>query len=187
MTHILELFDPSKYVANFELDGKDVTVTISRVQGEEIIGEDGEKAKKPVIYFSDWPKPLVIGKRVAKTIWGMYGTDPKAWVGKRITLFPTKEKAFGEMHDVVRVRKVVPRGTAAPPATTAAERDTRTLDERAAALVDALKTAKTFASLEKTWNGDKARSICDELKEEFKASTLENLNLTYESQSAVLK
>ncbi len=38
MTHIMELFPPSKYVAAFELKGRDVTLTIVRVVAEVIDG-----------------------------------------------------------------------------------------------------------------------------------------------------
>lgn len=153
--HILELFDPSLYIQNFELKGEDHAVTIKSVVGGEIIGEDGKKAKKPVVHFSDWPKPLVLGKRTAKTIVALYGTDPRAWVGKRITIYPTRELGFGEMQDVVRVRKQRPAASA--PTSTA-----KSPEERVAAFRTSLRTAPDVLALAKAWQrGDALMATLD--------------------------
>jgi hypothetical protein len=56
----------------------------------------------------------------ARIIEGLYGDPSELWTGKAITLYATKVKAFGKVHDVVRVRERKPtakQAEAAPPAT----------------------------------------------------------------------
>lgn len=171
--HILELFDPSLYIQNFELKGEDRTVTIERVVGGEIIGEDGKKAKKPVVHFSDWPKPLVLGKRTAKTIVALYGTDPRAWAGKRITIYPTREMGFGEMQDVVRVRKQRPAASA--PTATA-----KSPEERVAAFRTSLRTAQDAPALAKAWRLGSA------LMATLDAATVDSLTIERDARERVL-
>lgn len=147
MTHILELFDPSEYVAAFELKGRDVTATISRVVGGEVQGEDGKKAKKPIIYFNDWPKPLVLGKKMAKQLIKMYGTDPKAYVGKQLTMYPTEEKCFGEMMEVVRLRPTVRRTSQPPPP----PEQPKPIAERVTLAIEAIKSKNTIQGVENVY------------------------------------
>lgn len=139
--HIYELFDPSKYIQSFELEGADRTLTIKRIGGETIEGEANRKARKPVIYFSDWSdgRGFVLNKTNARTIISLYGPDYRSWVGKRIVLFPTTTKMAGEEVDCIRLRKVRPQ----PVTPTRSTPSARTLPERIAAFRDALKSAKT--------------------------------------------
>lgn len=99
-----------EFLAAADLQGKDATVTIARVQVETLTREDG-KEDKPVVHFEEMlrrpkkdQKRWVLNKTNAKTIAKLYGSDADAWKGKRITLYPTTCKAFGDMHECVRVR-----------------------------------------------------------------------------------
>lgn len=98
------------YLAAFDLGGKDVTVTISRVEGKELTGQGGRKAKKPVIWFEGKDKGMALNKTNGKTIAAMYSNDTTAWVGKRITLYPTTTSMGGETVDCLRIRPKVPEG-----------------------------------------------------------------------------
>jgi hypothetical protein len=111
-----------KYMGAWNLvDGegnkRDLTLTIARVEAQQIIGEGGKTNKKPLITFEpkgDWtPLPMVAGKTVAKTIAGMYGNDTRTWVGRKITLFATTTSVGGQEKDCIRVRPSIP---ADPPA-----------------------------------------------------------------------
>jgi len=126
MAHILELFDPSRYVSAHELKGKDVTVTIERVVAATVEGEGNRKARKPVIHFKNASKPLVLNKTNAKAIVGMYGADYTKWNGKRITIYPTTTSLAGATVDCIRVRPKPP-GTSvqdSPPIVATAEPST---------------------------------------------------------------
>lgn len=102
------------YIGAWDLPG-DVTVTISAVTAGELTGQGGRKAKKPVIKFEGKDKALAANKTNCKTIAAMYGPETSAWVGKRITLYPTKTQMGGEEVDAIRVRPAVPRGRPARP------------------------------------------------------------------------
>lgn len=142
MTHLLSFFDPSPYIAPWELDGKDVTVTIDHVVKKEVIGDGGKKAMKPVAFFRDWEKPLCFGKKVAKTLIKLYGADPDNYAGKRITLFATIDKGPGtEKVECVRIRDVVPKASAPAP----------TLSQRAIRLEAALNDADGIEAIDAVW------------------------------------
>jgi hypothetical protein len=98
----------SEYLYAWDLQGKDVTVTIARTQQVQLIGEGGRKAKKPCVWFEGKEKGLAINKTNGKIIAAMYGNDMEGWAGKRITLFPTTTQMGGETKECVRVRPRVP-------------------------------------------------------------------------------
>lgn len=96
------------YLAAFDLNGKDATVTIARVEGKELTGSGGRKAKKPVIWFEGKEKGMALNKTNGKTIASLYGNDTTAWIGKAITIYPTTTSMGGETVDCLRVRPKIP-------------------------------------------------------------------------------
>lgn len=102
--NIYKLF-PSRYVTALDLNGHDVTVTMKTVAMEEMGAQNEEK---PVVFFSDASKGMVLNKTNAMTIADLYGPDTENWGGKRITLYSAKVKAFGSTHDAIRIRPRVP-------------------------------------------------------------------------------
>lgn len=107
-----ELMFPNDYVSAPELQGKDVTLTISAVSKEQLQKRDGKTKGEMVIRFNGTPKKFVCNKTNASTIAELYGSEASEWVGKRVTLYPTKCLAFGEMVAAIRIREKVPPGTA---------------------------------------------------------------------------
>lgn len=101
----IETLFPSKYVSAADLGGHDVTVEIERLTLEEM-GNPPEK--KPVLWFRKATKGLVVNKTNGLAIAKLHGPETDAWGGKRVTLYATKVKAFGEVHEVIRVRPQVP-------------------------------------------------------------------------------
>jgi hypothetical protein len=101
------LLFPSEYVRAADLVGKDVTKTIATVKVDELRRVDGTKGKKPVLYFKDTDKKLVLNKTNLKTIIALHGKETNNWPGKRVTLFPTTCESFGEIVDCVRIRNNV--------------------------------------------------------------------------------
>jgi hypothetical protein len=175
--HIFELFDPSKYLQAFELDGKDLTLTIRRITGETIEGEQNRKARKPVLYFAEWKdgRGLVLNKTNAKTLIALYGPDYRQWIGKRMTLFPTTTKMAGEEVDAIRVRKRVPS------APQRAERPVKSIQERVATFKSMLRTKDTEADVEELW------TQAVRLRDEVDPETLEQMTLSYESRIAEVR
>lgn len=100
------MFD-NEYLGSWDLQGRDVTVTIARVEARKLKSQRGE-AHKPVLYFEGKEKGFVCNKTNGRAIAGMYGTKTEAWVGKRITLYATTTSAGGETVDCIRVRPTPP-------------------------------------------------------------------------------
>jgi hypothetical protein len=108
MPDYMTMFD-SKYIGAWDLVGRDVVVTISKVQGTTIVGEGGKTDKKPMVWFEGKEKSMVFNKTNCAIVSGMYGRDTKDWVGKRITIYPTQTQVGKETKDCIRVRPVPPR------------------------------------------------------------------------------
>lgn len=104
-----------EFVYAYDLDGKDVTLTIERVNVGELVGTSGKKTKKPVVYFRGTPKGLALCVTNGKTIATLYGNRTEDWVGKRITIYPTKTTFGGAEVECIRVRPVVPKGNGTAP------------------------------------------------------------------------
>jgi hypothetical protein len=74
---------PSKYVKAEDLGGRDVTVTIKTCTLEDIIlGEE----PKPVLWFENASKGMVLNVTNARTLTKLYGPDTDAWAGRKIIL-----------------------------------------------------------------------------------------------------
>jgi hypothetical protein len=110
MPHWRAMMD-SDWLRHVDIEGKEPTVTITRVVGGELTNVGGKKARKPILYFEGKEKPLAIGATIGKTIERMYGPKTEDWIGKRITLFTTTTNAMsGEIVGCIRVRPTVPVG-----------------------------------------------------------------------------
>lgn len=94
-----------------DLDGKEVTLTISYVRQPEggDKGKDGRDIDKPIVKFEKARKEWVLNKTCARTIRELYGNAYEAWEGKQVTLYPTTCNAFGDPHTpCIRVKRVNP-------------------------------------------------------------------------------
>jgi hypothetical protein len=112
VTHWRTLMDSdSRYVAAYELGGKDVTLKIKSASSATVDGPKGAK-RKAIITFEGARKPFLANPTNCKTIELMYGSDYEGWTGKAITLFPTKTASPDGVVDCIRVRPVA-GGTAA--------------------------------------------------------------------------
>jgi hypothetical protein len=108
-----EVAFPSAFLGAEDLKGKDVTVEIESVTFEDVPMNGGGNERKVVMRFKGAKKAWILNRTNAKTIKSMYGpmaTDAEqdaavVWPGKKITLYPTTTRAFGEVTDCVRVRK----------------------------------------------------------------------------------
>lgn len=98
------LMYPSEYLNAADLLGKDVKVTIERIEMEAVPGADGTKKQKPVVTFKGKSKRLPLPKTCAKTIAARFGTDTEKWIGKEITVYPTTCMAFGQEVECIRIR-----------------------------------------------------------------------------------
>lgn len=98
------LMYPSEYLNACDLMGKDATVTIAKIEMEDVPGADGTRKKKPVVHFEGKQKRWPMPKTCAKVLAGRFGTDTDKWIGKKVVLFPTTCQAFGQTVECVRIR-----------------------------------------------------------------------------------
>jgi hypothetical protein len=93
---------PSKYLKAADLQGHKVKLTIARVVMEDI-GTD----TKPVMYFNDKEKGVVLNKTKAGVLSGSFSPESDGWIGKEIALYPTKVNFQGQMVDSIGIEVVV--------------------------------------------------------------------------------
>lgn len=108
MPHWKSMMDRD-FIFAFDLNGKEVAVTISRVEAGTLSGSGGRKAKKPVVYFEGKEKGLALNATNCKTIAKLYGNYTEKWIGKQVTLYPTTTEMAGETVECIRIRPTAPR------------------------------------------------------------------------------
>jgi hypothetical protein len=96
--HLDEMY-PSNTLKASDLSTGDKTATISHVAMEKL-GDD----TKPVVYFHNTEKRLVLNKTNARTIADIHGPDTDAWAGKQITLGHAWTDYSGKQVECIRVR-----------------------------------------------------------------------------------
>lgn len=109
-THWKKLTNPN-YLGAYSIEnGQDLILTIKYVQEEKVIGPDGKKDDCVVCHFSENVKPMILNATNMKTITKLYKTPYiEEWTGKKIQIGIEKVKAFGDVVEALRVRKVVPK------------------------------------------------------------------------------
>ena len=85
------------------LRGKHVTVTIDKIEGEDLIGENNKTKSEWIVYIKERPLQLVLNKTNAFCIYRMFGGNPSSWLGKKITIYPTTTKFGRNTVDCIRV------------------------------------------------------------------------------------
>ena len=90
---------PSNYLKAADLQGRNVTIKIDRVETEKI-GQDS----KLVLYFQGKEKGMVLNKTNANNIAHLYGEETDDWKGGEITLFEAMVDYQGKTVPAIRVR-----------------------------------------------------------------------------------
>lgn len=111
---------PSKYLkAEGDIPDEGNLVLTIKDCSMETVGQDDDQETKPVLYFQETEKGLVLNRTNANTIAGVLGTqNTDDWVGQRIALFSTEVSFSGRQVLGIRVR--MKRPPAAQSATAAA-------------------------------------------------------------------
>lgn len=99
---------PSKWLKSGDIpDGSDLNLTISHIE-MEMVGQGEEQETKPVVYFKEIEKGVILNKVNAATISKLHGPETDGWAGKRIALYAT-EVQFGNQTTLgLRVRLRAP-------------------------------------------------------------------------------
>lgn len=109
MTHWKKLTNPD-YLGAYSLeDGKDIVLTIERVQVETVTGSEGKKEECMVCHWAEREKPMILNSTNAKMIQKLLKTPYiEEWSGHKIQIGVEMVKAFGEIVDALRVRSFLP-------------------------------------------------------------------------------
>ncbi len=78
---------PGRFLKASEFKGKQVTLRISAVRIEELVGDKGPQIKG-IISFERTDKQWAINRTNGVCVKAMFGSKVQDWVGKRVTLFP---------------------------------------------------------------------------------------------------
>lgn len=108
--HWKKLRNPN-YIGSYELmtgsEPKDLVVVIEKAVKEHV--QNGEKKEEAMVVYLKGQKPMVCNSTNAKAIAKATGSPYiEDWVGKPITLYVAKVRAFGETVDALRVKNEAP-------------------------------------------------------------------------------
>lgn len=109
-THYKKLRNPN-YIGSYELMTGDAPIELI-VQIESAVKEqvqNGDKKEEAMVVYLKDQKPMIVNSTNAKAITSALGSPfVEDWVGKYITLYVAKIRAFGENVDALRVKKEAP-------------------------------------------------------------------------------
>lgn len=106
--HYQEYF--KTFLGGWSFESGDKTLTIKSIAEEEMYdAETGGKKKGLVMHFEEEDLPMVLNVTNCEAISEVVGSDKLAdWIGHRIIVGTSRIKAFGKMHDAIRVRTQKP-------------------------------------------------------------------------------
>jgi hypothetical protein len=90
---------PSNYLKASDLQGRQIKVTIDRVDTETIGNES-----KPILYFQGKEKGMVLNKTNANNIAAAFGDDTDDWAGAEIVLYEAMVDFQGKTVPALRIR-----------------------------------------------------------------------------------
>lgn len=108
VTHWKKLTNPNYIGAHDFQPGQELTVTIEGIANEVVKCFDGKQLKEEtciVARLKGAKKPLILNKTnckiISKNVESGYIED---WIGKSITLYVAKVRAFGESVEAIRIK-----------------------------------------------------------------------------------
>lgn len=118
MPDIMKMGKNPNYLGSWDLEelpNREVTLTIARIVDEDIV-TNGSKERCTVIYWQENGfKPMVCNVTNKKMLCKLHKTkDTEKLAGKAVVIGVSEVKAFGDVHDALRIRKRIPKISAAP-------------------------------------------------------------------------
>ena len=107
MVLLASSFDQSKYLNANDLT-QEKAFRIKSVTAE-IVGRGATQEQKPVLWFTNHKKGLVLNTTNNRTIRAAYGDNMEVWSGKIIIVFPTQTDFAGKLVPALRVRIPPPK------------------------------------------------------------------------------
>ena len=104
VTHWKKLTDPNYIGAEILQPGQELTLVIERVVKEQVKSAAGTN-ECIVAYFKGAKKGMILNKTNCKIISKRLDSPYiEQWVGKSITIYAAKVRAFGELVEALRVK-----------------------------------------------------------------------------------
>lgn len=120
MPDIMKMGKNPNYLGSWDLDdmpNRELTLTIAKIVDEKVI-TNGQGEVCTVCYWTDSNfKPMILNVTNKKRICKLYKTkDTEKLKGKPVIICTEKVKAFGDIHDALRIKQIVPptKSTVAP-------------------------------------------------------------------------
>lgn len=101
----------ANYVGGWTFADGEKTWTIRDVVADVVKNhKDGSEEEKILVFFKESDLPLVLNSTNNDSISLAVGSSAfDKWIGKRVTLYTKKVKAFGDVWDAVRIRDEAPK------------------------------------------------------------------------------
>lgn len=93
---------PGRFLKADQLMGAHVTLTIRAAYLDRLGRGDGAE-DRGVLAFKETGRELVLNKINGECLRAMFGNVVAEWVGKRVTLYPSKDRFGSEQVDCIRV------------------------------------------------------------------------------------
>ena len=113
MPDIMKMGKNPNYLGSWDLEeqpNREITLTIARIVDEDVV-TSGSKERCTVCYWTDKNyKPMILNVTNKKMIAKLYHTkDTDKLAGKPVVIGVSEVKAFGDVHDALRIRKRIPK------------------------------------------------------------------------------
>ena len=96
---------PGKYLKVSDLDPESDSVLTIRTVKLEQVGRDEQAEEKPVLYFEEGDKGMVLNKTNAGVISKLFGEETEKWKGQKIALWINHDVQFGsDVVSAIRIR-----------------------------------------------------------------------------------
>ena len=103
------------YLAGADLDdGKgghqEIVLTIAKAVREKVKDQNGNEETCLVLHWNESAKPMILNVTNSKTLAKLFKSDYiEDWAGKIVQIGTDKVRAFGEVHDALRIRPFPPK------------------------------------------------------------------------------
>lgn len=113
MPDIMKMGKNPNYLGSWDLEeqpNREITLTIAKIVDEGVV-TSGKEERCTVCYWTDKAfKPMILNVTNKKTIAKLYHTkDTDKLAGKPVVIGIDEVKAFGGVHDALRIRKRIPK------------------------------------------------------------------------------
>lgn len=113
MPDIMKMGKNPNYLGSWDLEelpNQEATLTIAKIVDEKVVTNAKEEICTVCYWKNSGFKPMIWNVTNKKTVAKLYHTkDTEKLIGKSVIVGVEKVKAFGDVHDALRIRKRIPK------------------------------------------------------------------------------